>query len=75
MTASDLRQNIYRVLDRVLETGTPVVIERKGRRLRIVPEEVKGKLDRLIQTQPVKDYLLCDAEEIVHLDWSDEWHQ
>lgn len=39
LTASKLRENIYRVLDQVLETGEPVEIERNGRRLRIVAVE------------------------------------
>jgi hypothetical protein len=31
VTASKLRENIYRILDQVLETGVPVEIERRGR--------------------------------------------
>ena len=33
-----VRQNIYQLLDQVLDTGVPLEIERKGRKLRIVPE-------------------------------------
>ena len=29
VTASKLRENIYRILDQVLETGVPVEIERR----------------------------------------------
>lgn len=71
MKASELRQNIYRILDRVLETGEPVVIERKGRRLRIVAEDAPTRLARL---RPDADYLVADPEDVVHVDWSDEWH-
>ena len=39
LTASKLREDIYRVLDHVLATGEPVEIERNGRRLRIVADE------------------------------------
>lgn len=35
ITASQLRQDVYRLLDHVLETGVPLEIERGGRRLRI----------------------------------------
>lgn len=72
MTASKLRENIYNVLDQVLKTGVPVEVERRGRRLRIVPVEEtrKSKLDRLV---PHPEYLRCDPEELVHLDWSSEW--
>ena len=69
LTASRLRQEIYRVLDEVLSTGVPVEIERRGRRLRIVPVEERSKLGRLQE----HDYLVGDPEEIVHLDWSDHW--
>jgi hypothetical protein len=67
--ASALRENIYRILDEVLETGVPIEIERRGKILRIVPEETRSKLDNL---RP-RPYLLSDPEELVHLDWSEEW--
>ncbi len=70
MTASQLRQDIYRALDQVIETGIPLEIERKGKILRIVPEEPRKKLDNLKRRD---GYLLCDPEEIVHMDWSQEW--
>jgi prevent-host-death family protein len=70
ITASQLRANVYRVLDEVLETGTPVEIERRGHRLRIVPAEPLGRLERLVRRPR---YLKVDPESIVHLDWSDEW--
>ena len=69
LTPSRLRANLYRVLDRILETGAPVEILRKGRRLRIVPE-TGGKLDLL---KPHPDFIKGDREELVHMDWSDQW--
>lgn len=70
ITASRLRANVYKVLDEVLETGTPVEIERRGQRLRIVPAEPRGRLERLVRRPR---YLKVDPESIVHLDWSDQW--
>jgi antitoxin (DNA-binding transcriptional repressor) of toxin-antitoxin stability system len=67
--ASALRENIYRILDEVLETGVPVEIERRGKILRIAPAETRSKLDNL---RP-RPYLLTDPEELVHLDWSEDW--
>lgn len=69
LKASSLRENIYRILDQVLETGVPVEIERHGKLLRIVPEEPKSKLSNL----KARPYLLADPEDLVHLDWSGEW--
>ena len=47
LTATELRKNIYKLLDEILETGNPLEIERKGKRLRIFPDEPKSKLDNL----------------------------
>lgn len=72
ITASKLRENIYRLLDQVVETGVPVEVERRGKRLRIVPVDdvPKSKLDRL---EPHPDAILGDPADLVHLDWSAEW--
>lgn len=67
---SRLRANLYRLVDRVLETGVPLDLERKGRRLRIVPTDDGGRLANL---RPHPEYLNADPESLVHLDWSDEW--
>ena len=68
-TASKLRENIYALLDQVLESGVPIEIVRKGRRLRIVAVERKSKLEGL----PRRHALRGDPEDIVHMDWSGEW--
>ena len=70
MTASKLRQDIYRILDRVLETGEPVIVERNGRRIRITADEAPSRLDSLVRRP---DVVVGDSEDFVHLDWSDEW--
>lgn len=70
VTASQLRQNIYRLLDEVAETGVPLEIERRGRRLRIVAVEPPSKLDRIVVR---RDLINGDPDELVHLDWSSAW--
>jgi prevent-host-death family protein len=72
ITASKLRENIYKVLDQVIETGVPVEIERHGRSLRIVPgdETPRSKLARL-ELRPKT--IVGNPEDLVHLDWSAEW--
>ena len=69
ISASTLRQDIYKILDHVLETGIPMEIERKKGRLRIVPLKKKKKIDNLKKRQIMK----CPPEDIVHIDWSKEW--
>lgn len=72
ITASKLREDIYRILDEILETGRPVEIERRGKILKIAPEDrpTKSKLESL-QEHP--GAIVGDPQEIVHLDWSEEW--
>ncbi|MCI0416824.1 type II toxin-antitoxin system Phd/YefM family antitoxin [bacterium] len=69
LTASKLRENIYRILDQVLQTGTPVEIERKGRTLKIVSEDPPKKTSRLIR----RDIIQGPPEDLIHIDWSKEW--
>ena len=49
VTASALRRDIYRILDRVVESGEPVITERNGRRVRIPAEDVPSRLDALVR--------------------------
>ncbi len=69
LRASALRENIYRVLDEILETGVPIDIERKGKFLRIVAVEPKSKLANL----KARNLIVGNPEDLVHLDWSEEW--
>ena len=70
MTTSALRRDIYRILDRVLETGEPVIVERNGRRVRISAEEVPARLDALVRRTHV---VIGESDDFVHLDWAEEW--
>ncbi len=70
ITASHLRSDLYRLLDQVLESGEPLIIERKGRRLRVVPEVPASRLARLSRRP---DFILGDPADLVHMDWSGEW--
>jgi hypothetical protein len=46
VTASELRRNVYQLLDKVLTTGVPLEIEHGGQRLLVVPAEASTKLSR-----------------------------
>jgi hypothetical protein len=72
LTASRLRADVYRVLDRVIQTGIPAEIERRGKVLRIAPVEAVQRLKQL----PLRPgFIKGDPEDLVHLDWSHEWRQ
>lgn len=68
--ATDLRKNIYKILDHILITGEVVEIERKGRRLRIVPVTEASRLDRL---RPLEGLIVGEPADLEHVDWSDSW--
>jgi hypothetical protein len=68
-TASELRSDVYRVLDSVLETGVPVEIERKGRTLRIIADAPPSRLARLVKRKVMRG----PPDAIVHMDWSKYW--
>ncbi len=70
LTASRLRADVYSVLDRVLETGVPAEVERRGKLLRIVPARTGGRLKRLTHRP---SFIQGDPEDLVHLDWSHSW--
>ena len=70
-TRNELRANLYRLLDEVLETGVPLEIERKGRRLRILADDPPSKLDRLV---PHPGTIVGDPDGIVEIDWSVYWN-
>jgi antitoxin (DNA-binding transcriptional repressor) of toxin-antitoxin stability system len=69
VTATALRQNLYNILDEVIDSGVPVEIERRGHRLRIVAARSSRKLDGLQR----RDVMTGDPESLVHIDWSDTW--
>jgi hypothetical protein len=69
ISSTRLRQNLYSILDQVIDTGVPAEIERKGHTLRIVPDRAPSKWERLEPRKIVNG----DPEDLVHVDWSEEW--
>lgn len=72
ITPTKLRQNVYAILDEVLEKGTPVEVTRKGRVLKIVAEEKTSKLDRL---KGMGKLWVGDPDDIFKIDWMKEWRE
>lgn len=70
ITATQLRANIFNLLDQVIQTGIPLEIERKGAVLKIVPVQETSRLARLI-VRP--DVIKGDPDDLIHMDWSGEW--
>ena len=66
ITATELRGNIYKILDEVLNTGRPIEINKGGKKLKIMPVDRVNKLDNLI-SRP--DVIKGDPEELVDISW------
>jgi len=69
ITPSELRQNLYNLLDQVIHTGKPIKIKRGNNILKIIVEQPKSKLDNLIK----RDVLNCAPDEIINNNWEQEW--
>ena len=69
VTPTELRGNIYKLLDEVLQTGVPLEINKGGRVLRIVPMEKKAKLNNLVRKRNV---IVGDPEDLVDISWEKE---
>lgn len=70
VTASQLRQDVYRLLDHVLETGEPLEIRRNGRTLRVVSDQPASRMDLI---RPNFDLIVGGPEELVGptpFDWN-----
>lgn len=70
-SATKLRQNLYNILDNIIDKGIPVEIERKGTILKIIPEKKRSKWDCL---EP-HDVINGNPESLVSVDWSGEWNR
>lgn len=69
VTPTELRANIYKLLDEVLKTGIPLEVRKGNRILTIRPDEAPDKLKNLI---PRPDVIQGDPENLVDISWEDE---
>ena len=69
ITPNELRENIYQILDEILNTGVPVKINKRGRNLIIAPIE---SIDKLQNLRRRKHVIKGDPEDLVHITWDKE---
>ncbi len=74
MTPTQLRKDLYRLLDRVIETGVPLEVERKGVTLKIERQAELSKLER-IRRMGRADVWVGDPNDIFHMDYLEEWRE
>ena len=69
ITPTELRGNIYQILDDILNTGVPIQINKGDRKLVIAPIE---SIDKLQNLRKRKNVVKGDLEDLVHITWDKE---
>ena len=66
---SQFREDIYNLLDQVIETGVPLEIKRKGKVLKVMLDKKASKLSNLKR----RAVMTASPSYYVHVDWSKKW--
>jgi len=69
ITVTELRGNIYKLLDEVLDTGIPIEINKGDKKLRIIPVKTKNKLQNLVSRPNV---INGNPDDLVDISWEKE---
>lgn len=70
ITLTQLRTNLYKIVDHAIATGIPVEINRNGVKIKLIPEKKKGKLANLVKHPKA---ITGDLDDLIHIDWSSKW--
>ena len=69
ITVTELRGNIYNLLDEVLKTGIPIQINKKGGKLKIMPVGEINKLENLVSRPGV---IKGNPDDLAGISWEKE---
>jgi len=72
MKTTELRKNIFSVLDTVLDEGRPVKVERRNRTLWIISDNPPSRTERLKNKKRDKCFI-GNSDDILTIDWAVEW--
>lgn len=73
VSPTQLRENLYKILDEIISSREPVEITRKGYVIKLVlSEEPSPKKLSALKPHP-GTILSNDPESIIHMDWSELW--
>lgn len=73
VNATERRPELYKV-EQVLESGEPLIIERKGRRPKLtVDEGPQGKATEQRWPKAKPEWVNGSVDELVNIDWADAW--
>ena len=63
ISVTALRQNLFKIIDQVLETGVPVEIDRNGKKVLLTPLMPVSKLAKLKR----RDVIVGDPDDLTDL--------
>jgi hypothetical protein len=69
ITPTQLRADIYNILDEILKTGLSLEIRKGNKRLKIVPVD---KIDKLMNLISRPDAILGNPDDLAEITWVDE---
>lgn len=69
VSPTELRSNIYKLLDDVLNSGVSLEINKGGKLLRIVPVAKSNKLTNLVSRS---DVIVGNSDDLVDISWEKE---
>ncbi len=67
--ATNFRQNLFRYLDKIRDTGKPLIISLKGRKFKITAIQEKRNVDAL----PKRKGMQGSPESFIDQNWEDAW--
>lgn len=71
LTATQLRQNVYQILDEVIESGTTQEVVRRGQKVLLVPV---GPGRRKLEDLPRRENVYKGTfDELVAISWENSW--
>lgn len=73
LTATRLRAELFKTLDRVVTTGEAVEVQRPGGKVCIAPAAGADLGGRLARLQPHPGTIVGDADSLAGLSWEDAW--
>lgn len=74
ITPTQLRANLYKILDQVIETQQPIEILRNGQVLKLTIASRKSRA-KLVNLQAHPGTMQGDPDSFVEMDWSSSWDQ
>lgn len=74
ITLTELRGNLYQLIDKTIETGIPLEIERKGHILKVSLEKTPShsKLSHLVYRPKT---IINPDDDLIHVDWMKNWDE